>query len=191
MVRKIIQVIIDVIDTIAVWSAKIFSILFIPLMLLMVYEVFTRRVLGQPTVWTYEMARFLFVPLIMMCIGYTHLQGGHASIDLLYGKMSRRGKAITNVLTHIFLLGWASILAIQDTLTLARMSWASLERTPSAFNAPIYPVKTFMPIGFILVFLVCISVLLKNGYFLATNEPIQSKIMTAELGDEEGGQTDD
>ena len=147
MLRKTIQFIIDVIDTIAVWTGKIFSVFFIPLMMLMVYEVFTRRILGKPTVWTFEMSRFLFVPLIMMAIAYTHLQGGHANIDLVYEKMSPKVRAIFNVITHFVFMGVSAVIALQDTITQAGMSWASLERTPSAFNAPIYPVKTFMPLA--------------------------------------------
>ena len=64
--KKIIKLVINIFDTINFYAGIIGALFFIPLTLLMVFEVFTRRVLGAPTVWTFETSRFLFVPLIML-----------------------------------------------------------------------------------------------------------------------------
>lgn len=175
--KKVIQVAINIIDTLNFYAGIIGAVFFIPLTILMVYEVFTRRVLGSPTVWTFETSRFLFVPLIMLALGFTLLFRGHATIDLFYERFSPKVRAIVDSITLVVFLMSASFLMFLNGWKQSSMSWASLERTPSAFNVPIYPVKTFLPIGFALLFLAGLSLLLKNLYFLKTKEQIESNII--------------
>jgi TRAP-type mannitol/chloroaromatic compound transport system permease small subunit len=175
--KKIVQAFVDVIDTINVVFASAFSVLFIPLMFLSVYEVFTRRLLGSPTIWSLEVTKFMFVPIVVMAMGYTLLLRGHATIDLFSEKFKPKTAAAVNlVMSALFLLPSSLIMFINSTRG-AAMSWASLERTPSAFNAPIYPIKTFLPIGFALLFLAALSWIVKSAYFLAAKEHIESKII--------------
>ncbi len=175
--KKVIQVFIDVADGINIIIAAIASVFFIPLVGLGVYEVITRRIFGSPTIWTLEMTRFVFVPIVILSIGYTLLVGGHATIDLFSEKFKARTRAIVNTITIILFLLPSSIVMFINSYRATAMSWASLERTPSAFNAPIYPVKTMMPIGFAALILAAVSWLLKNIYFLKAKEKIESKIM--------------
>jgi TRAP-type mannitol/chloroaromatic compound transport system permease small subunit len=175
--KKIVQAFINVIDMINVALASVFSILFIPLMFLSVYEVFTRRLLGSPTIWTLEVTKFTFVPIVVMAMGYTLLLRGHATIDLFSEKFKDKTRAaVETIMAIVFLLPSSLIMFINSSRG-AAMSWASLERTPSAFNAPIYPIKTFLPIGFALLLLAAISWIVKNVYFLAAKEHIESKII--------------
>lgn len=175
--KKIIKMVINILDSINFYAGIIGSLFFIPLTVLMVYEVFTRRVLGSPTIWTFETSRFLFVPLIMLGLGFTLLFRGHATIDLFYEKFSPKVRAIVDSITLIVFLFSASIIMFLNAFKQTSMSWKSLERTASAFNVPVYPVKTLLPIGFALLLLAGISVLLKNIYFLATKEEIESNIV--------------
>lgn len=175
--KKVIKMVINILDTINFYAGIIGSLFFIPLTALMVYEVFTRRVLGAPTIWTFETSRFLFVPLIMLGLGFTLLFRGHATIDLFYEKFNKKARAIIDSITLLVFLFSASIIMFLNGFKQSAMSWGSLERTASAFNVPVYPVKTFLPIGFALLLLAGISVLLKNIYFLATKEEIESNII--------------
>ena len=157
----------DLLNTIL---GKIGSILFIGLVGLTVFEVITRRLLGPPTIWTYEMTTFIFAPLVLFALGYTYIENNHATIDIFYQKFSPEKKALLNVIMISLILLPSSIILFLDTWEFAAMSWQSLERTASAFNAPIYPVKTTMPIGFLFLILAAISQLLKNIYFLVKKE---------------------
>lgn len=149
---------------------KFASVLFIGLVGLTVFEVITRRFLGSPTIWTYEMTTFLFAPLVLFALGYTYIENNHATIDIFYQKFSPERKALVNVIMITLFLLPSSIILFIDTLEFALMSWDSLERTASAFNAPIYPVKTTMPIGYLFLMFAAISHLLKNIYFLVKKE---------------------
>jgi TRAP-type mannitol/chloroaromatic compound transport system permease small subunit len=48
------------IDGISDWTGRLFAWLVVPLTILICYEVFTRYVLGSPTIWTFELSNFLF-----------------------------------------------------------------------------------------------------------------------------------
>lgn len=183
--KKIVTVVINILDTINFIMGTIGSVFFLPLTALMFYEVFTRRILASPTVWTFETSRFLFVPLIMLGLGYTLIFHGHATIDLFYVKMSPKVQAITNIVTMLIFLLPGTYIMLLNSLKQTALSWASMERTASAFNAPVYPVKTLLPIGFILLFMAGISMLIKNMYFLFTNERIESKVVKKFTPDDE------
>lgn len=175
--KKIIQAFINIVDFINIAIGGLFSVFFIPLMGLSVFEVISRRILGKPTVWTLEMTRFIFVPIVMMALGYTLLLQGHATIDVFSDKFSPKLKAIVEVfMTAIFLIP-SSIVIFMQSFRGAKMSWAILERTPSAFNVAVYPVKALIPLGFALLTLAALSWFLKNLYFLIKNEKIESKII--------------
>jgi TRAP-type mannitol/chloroaromatic compound transport system permease small subunit len=175
--KKIVQIFIDVIDVINVVIASIASVLFIPLMFLSVYEVFTRRLLGSPTIWSLEVTKFTFVPIVVLAMGYTLLLGGHATIDLFAEKFKSGTRAAVTVIMSLIFLVPSSLIMFINSSRNAAMSWASLERTPSAFNMPIYPIKTILPIGFALLFLAALSCIVKSGYYLAAKEHIESKII--------------
>ncbi|MDX9917189.1 MAG: TRAP transporter small permease subunit [Gudongella sp.] len=179
--KKVIQFIVDVADFINIKVAVLVSILFIPLVGLSVYEVIVRRLFGKPTIWSLEMTRFSFVPIAVLALGYTFIIGGHATIDVFTEKFSEKLKAIIHILGIVVLLLPTSIVMFMNSYLTASMSWASLERTPSAFNAPIYPIKALIPIGFALLTIAAISELLKSIYFLATNEKMQSKARNKHL----------
>lgn len=180
--KKIIKAVVNILDLINFYSGLVGSIFFIPLTALMFFEVFTRRVLGSPTVWTFETSRFLFVPLIMLALGFTLIFRGHATIDLFYEKFSAKTQAIVDSVTLVIFLLSGSVIMFLNSFKQTSMSWASLERTASAFNAPVYPVKTLLPIGFALLFLAGISMLLKNIYFLTTKEKLESNIVRKYTG---------
>ena len=48
------------IDTLSEWCGKIFSWFIVAVILLSVFEVFTRRILGKPTIWNHETLGYLF-----------------------------------------------------------------------------------------------------------------------------------
>lgn len=158
---------VNVLDLINFWAGIIGSVFFLPLTALMVYEVITRRIFHAPTIWTLEMSRFLFVPLILLALGFTLIYRGHATIDLFYTKWNDKTRAIVDIITYIIFMFPACIIMFINEVTATKMSWATLERTPSAFNCPVYPVKTLMPIGFLLLFIAAVSVTLKNIYMVA------------------------
>jgi TRAP-type mannitol/chloroaromatic compound transport system permease small subunit len=148
------------------------SWVFVALVGLSCYEVFTRRFLGQPTIWTHEILSYIFCASILLLMGYTQLYKGHANIDVFYDAFSKRNQAILDVINFlIFGLPFAAIMLVDGTI-FAATSWMMQERTPSAFNAIIYPAKTLIPVGFALLFLQLLVDFTKRVIYLVRGEEL-------------------
>ena len=160
------------IDTISEWCGRIFSWFIVAIILLSVFEVFTRRILGKPTIWTHEILSYLFCASIMLTMAYTLRHKQHVSVDLIYARLTPKTKAILNIITFVIFLGFFSIVFLWEGIRFAATSWGMLERTPSAFNFYVFPAKTLLPIGASLLLVQGISDFIKNIVFVAKGEKL-------------------
>jgi len=160
------------IDTISEWCGRIFSWFIVAIILLSVFEVFTRRILGKPTIWTHEILSYLFCASIMLTMAYTLRHKQHVSVDLIYARFTPKTKAILNIITFVIFLGFFSIVFLWEGIRFAATSWGMLERTPSAFNFYVFPAKTLLPIGASLLLVQGISDFIKNIVFVAKGEQL-------------------
>lgn len=166
------RLIVKYIDTATEWIGRIVSWLLLVLMALAVFEVFTRRVLGKPTIWTFEASGYALAAVVMLSLGYTLLHKGHVNVDLLYERFSPRNRALIDIITFFPFLGLFCAVFLVEGTQFAATSWSMLERTPSAFNPPVYPVKTLIPVGTLLLALVAVSQLIKNIVFFVKGEEL-------------------
>lgn len=157
-------------DALSEWTGRIFSWFIVAIILLSVFEVFTRRILGKPTIWTHEVLSYLFCASIMLTMAYTLRNKQHVSVDLIYGRRTAKTKAIFDIITFVIFLGFFSIVFLWEGIRFAATSWAMLERSPSAFNFYVFPAKTLLPVGVFLLFVQGLSDFIKNVVFLAKGE---------------------
>ncbi|MCE5265037.1 MAG: TRAP transporter small permease subunit [Deltaproteobacteria bacterium] len=151
---------------------RVVSWVFVILVGLSCFEVFTRRFLGKPTIWTHEILSYTFCALILLTMGYTQLHKGHANIDVFYDAFSKRNKVILDVINYaIFGIPFVLIMLVDGTI-FAATSWIMQERTPSAFNFIVYPAKTLIPIGFFLFFLQLLVDFIKKIIYLVKGEEL-------------------
>ncbi len=160
------------INTLSEWCGKIFSWFIVAVILLSVFEVFTRRILGKPTIWTHETLSYLFCASIMLTMAYTLRYKQHVSVDLIYGRFTPKTKAILDIITFIFFLGFFSTIFLWKGIIFAATSWAMWERTPSAFNFYVFPAKTLLPVGGFLLLVQGLSDFIKNIVFLFKGEKL-------------------
>ena len=169
LVKKI-RALVKGIDAISEWSGKIFSWFIVAVITLSLFEVFTRRVLGKPTIWTHEIISYLFCGAVLLTIGYTMKHKAHANVDIIYEKLSPKTQAIWDLISYALFLVIFAVVVLYEGTRFAAMSWSMMERTPSAFNFYIFPAKTMLPVGFFFVALQMISDIVKNIVFLAKGE---------------------
>jgi len=160
------------IETFSEWCGKIFSWFIVAIILLSLFEVFTRRILGKPTIWTHEILSYLFCASIVLTMAYTLKNKQHVSVDLIYGRFTPKTKAILDIITFIFFLGFFSTIFLWKGIVFAATSWGMMERTPSAFNFYVFPAKTLLPIGAFLLLLQGLSDFIKNIVFLVKGEQL-------------------
>ena len=140
------------IDQISEWTGRIFSTIVAVLMLLVVLEVVLRRFLNSPTVWSFEVTLQLYAFHFLIAAAYALLHGSHVAVDILYARLSRRKRAILDVATYIiFFFPFLAILLFEG-IKYASVAWSIRERTLSVFGAPLYPIKSVVPVmAFLLI----------------------------------------
>lgn len=167
---KTIRAIVNQIENISEWCGRIFSWFIVAVIGLSLFEVFTRRILGKPTIWTHEVLSYLFCGAIMLTLGYALKYKTHANIDIFHERLSPRGQAMVNIVTFIFFLGLYSAIFLWKGIIFAATSWGMMERTPSAFNFYVFPAKTLLPMGAFLLLIQGLSDFIKNIVFLTKGE---------------------
>ena len=133
-------------DLVSEWSGRIFIWLVIPLTILVVFEVISRRVFGAPHIWAPEITAYLYGPHFMLVAAYTLLYRAHVNIDIIYQRFSPRVRGILDCFTHlVFFFPFTAIVFTQGIL-FAKTSWEIHETSGSA-ALPIVPeLKTVIPI---------------------------------------------
>ncbi len=109
-----------------------------------------------------ELQWYLFSLVFLLGAAYTLKRDSHVRVDVLYGRLSRKGKAWVNLLGTVLFLFPFCILMIIVSWSSVTNSWAVMEMSPDPGGLPRYPIKTMIPIAFLLLILQGISMLLNQ-----------------------------
>jgi TRAP-type mannitol/chloroaromatic compound transport system permease small subunit len=133
------------------WIGRIFSWTVALLTLIVVLEVVLRYVFNSPTVCNFEITTQLYGFYFMIVAGYALLHNAHVSVDIIVVRLPERKKAIIDLLSYVlFFFPFCGIVLVYGTY-FALDSWEMLETSWSACGLPLYPVKTIIPISFLLI----------------------------------------
>lgn len=135
-----------------------------------------------PSLWTLEMAQYALVAYYVLGGPYAIQMGSNVRMDLIYGEMTDRRKAAIDAITVVFLLiylgfllygGLASTayslgyfgsepLGFFTGLITGSEELGFLERSPTAWRPYLWPIKTVMVIGILLMLLQVLCELAKD-----------------------------
>lgn len=156
--RPLIRVIERLVGTVGIAAAM----LLVPLVLATCWEVWSRYVMGAPTVWAYEVGYILTGSHFMLGLAYTLREGLHIRIDVFTGAMSPRTRALIDTAAYTIvlpLLAWLAWMLLQYMLA----GYARGERSgQSALNLPVWPFRTVFFVSFLLFALQVLAELLKS-----------------------------
>ena len=155
------------IDTFNTKEGEVTSLLAIPLLLIVLYEVFMRYAFNAPTVWGFEATTFLYGIHYMFGLAYTDVQDGHVRVDILTARLPQKVQHIINIITVCVLF-----LPVMTCMTIWSFKYAATsisfwEVNSTSWAPPIWPLKIIMAITFLFLLLQGISNLLKNIEALA------------------------
>jgi TRAP-type mannitol/chloroaromatic compound transport system permease small subunit len=119
---------------------------------------------------------YLFSLVFLLGAAYTLRRGAHVRVDLLYGRLGRRGRAWIDLAGSLLLLLPFTAFTLWISWPSVRNSWAVLEVSPDPGGLPRYPLKAMILVAFGLLILQGISEAVRNLAVL--------------LGEETGGPTD-
>jgi TRAP-type mannitol/chloroaromatic compound transport system permease small subunit len=147
----------------AVGGVGVFAaLLIVPLVLATCWEVFSRYVMGAPTVWAYEVGYILTGSHFLLGLAYTLREGLHIRIDVFTGSMSPRTRALIDIVAYAIvlpLLAWLAWMLLQYLVA----GYARGERSgQSALNLPVWPFRAVFFVSFLLFALQVLAELLKS-----------------------------
>ncbi len=139
------QGLLGAIDRINERTGRIVGYFLVLVMFLMTFEVIMRYVFNRPTLWVNEMNEYLLLTVVALGGGYVLLHRGHVNVDVFYGAVTERGRAVLDLLTApLFFLFMAVFL--WQTWEAAAESWKFAERSTMA-GIPTWPVRLVMVAG--------------------------------------------
>lgn len=154
------------IDRMSGWTGRATSYLVLLLSGVVMYEVVCRYVFNAPTIWAQETSTFLYGAFFMLGGAYVFLIDGHVRVDIFYTRLSRRGKAIVDLISFpIFFFLFIGIL-VWEGGKMAIWSWSIWEHTQSPWSPPIYPLKTVIPVAALLLLLQGIARYVRDVLFM-------------------------
>ncbi len=142
----------NIIDQISTWTGKAVAWLIPVLIVELVYDTIARYIFNAPTEWSYDISYMLYGTIFMLGSAYTLLIEEHVRIEIIYGKVSPKSKAIIDAICYIlfFFPSIGALLYFGGKFALR--SWQMLEASGvSMWSPPIYPFKTIIPLAAILL----------------------------------------
>ena len=131
------------------------------MMFVLVLSFVTRNIINIPLMWIIEMAQFIITGYYLLGGGYSMIMGDHVRMDLVYSKFSDRNKAKVDAFTSFFLVFYLVTLLYGSISSLIY----TLETNQKLFTAwapYVWPIKTIMFIGILLMLLQSISMFFKD-----------------------------
>ena len=141
------------IDTFSTKQGEYTSMLIIPLLGVVIYEVLMRYGFNAPTIWGFEMTGFLYGMHYMFGISYTDVRKGHVRVDIFTSLASRKVQAIISALTTlVFFLPVMVCMTIWSS-KYALTSVQALEKNSTSWAPAIWPIKIVMAVCFLFLLL--------------------------------------
>ncbi len=140
------------------------------------------KIANQPSLWTLESAQFAMIAYFFLGGPYAIQMGSHVRMDLFYSDWSVRRKAAFDTLTVCCLIFYLAIMlwgGLSSTayslghfggepisffagLITGEESVGTMERSRTIWRPYLWPIKTVMCVGVVLVLLQAVSELLKD-----------------------------
>jgi TRAP-type mannitol/chloroaromatic compound transport system permease small subunit len=158
---KFISSYVNIVDTICEKVGRFVMYWVFFMMFLLILSFITRNIINFPLMWIIEMAQFTITAYYLLGGGYSMLTDDHVRMDLFYGKLSNKGKAKMDIFTSFFLIFYLIILFI-GSITSLIYTIETKQKLFTAWAPYVWPIKTLMLIGILLMLLQAFSTLFKD-----------------------------
>ena len=137
---------------------KILLVLFTTMVFSIVYQVFARYVLEQPTAWSEELARFIMVAVTMLGSALVLGNKGHVAVTIFVEILPMPVQRVIAILRDLLIVGMGGVLAYYGY----GFALAGGRRTSNGLNIPMLYPYTALCIGGVLIALFVIFRRLRN-----------------------------
>ncbi|MEP5339321.1 MAG: TRAP transporter small permease [Algibacter sp.] len=129
--------------------------IFALLVLDVLFQVFSRYIIGTSFTWTEEFARFSLIWMTILGAAYLNAKREHLSMDFLYEKFSVSNKRKVSILIEVFVLLFALIVMVIGGGNLVYTT-LHLEQLSGTLRIPLGYVYAIMPFSGLLI--MCFSI---------------------------------
>ena len=154
-------------EAIVKFFGKIGAWLSIPLIFIIIFDIITRRffILGSTKIQ--ELEWHLHTSIFLLALGFAYLKNSHVRIEIIREKYSPILKSIFEILGILFFLVPYTFMIIYYGFDFVSRSY-NLNEVSSALTGLSHRwiIKSFIPLGMILLFLAGFSILIKNIAYL-------------------------
>jgi TRAP-type mannitol/chloroaromatic compound transport system permease small subunit len=158
----------DRIDAFSEGTGRVLSWLSVFMVVVTFLVVVLRYALDLGWIAMQESVTYMHAALFMLGAAYTLKRNGHVRVDILYQRRSRRGRAWVDLLGTLFLLTPVCVFIAAVGWEYVAESWRVEEGSREAGGIPaVYLLKTLILLMPALVLLQGLSLVLRNGLFLA------------------------
>lgn len=150
------------IDTISRVSGNVTSWFIILQMLVTVAIVIERYFFHRGDDWSFELSWMFYSMVFLFAFAYTLVEKGHVKVDPLFKLYPLRMQAILDSISYLFLLA-VCVALVGYGIPFAKTAWAIKECSwHTTVGAPVYYIKTMIPIAFFLLGLQGIAELIRS-----------------------------
>lgn len=137
---------------------------------IMLYATVIRVIFGVPVNWVLEMSQFALSAYYLLGGAYSLQLDAHVRMDLFYGMMRPRTRAITDAFTILFVIFYLVVLFIGG-LSSTNYAIEYQQKNYTAWAPLLWPIKVIMTVGIFLMLLQAISCFFKD-FAAARGKPI-------------------
>lgn len=132
------------------WLNLVSSAILIIMMLMVTSDVTSRYLFNRPILGTLECIEFSMVGMIFLGFAYTQGVKAHIKIDLVTARMSPKAKEICHIAVYLLGLLFFALIVWHGS-RMAIDSWKMKEISWGASRLPVYPAKTMVPFGSLII----------------------------------------
>lgn len=141
------------------WSAGITMWLIVVLIIIIGLEVVMRYAFNAPTKWQFDTSSMILATFVAVGFGYVHYLRGNVRVDVIYARLSPRGKLILDIIfTIIFSCPMVFLLAT----TFVQDAWYAYQNNETLWKTtwypPAWPYKTMVALGLSILALQVIAI---------------------------------
>jgi len=168
---KYLRAICRAIDWINFWLGRGVAWLTVLVVLVVFANVLMRYLLDSSFVFMQELEWHLFAAIFLLGGGYTLLKDGHVRVDIVYQRLSPRGRAWLNLIGVLLFLLPGCYLVISTAMPFVNSSLQMMEGSPDPGGIPCrFILKSMIPLGFLLIILQGLAMGLRSVLTIAGGE---------------------
>lgn len=149
---KPIRLFVHSIDRLNLWVGRFAMSLFFVLAAILLTSTLSRLFFGAPVNWALEMSQFVLSAYYLLGGAYTLQRDGHVRMDLFYSRLPAKKRAGIDAFTALFVMFylvvmvWGGVSSTNYAITYGQTNY-------SAWAPVLWPIKTIMTIGLVLMLL--------------------------------------